>query len=295
MRYFFTLLIINLFISCNFNEPKTTAAKLLVTNDTIPDPEKLSKLKLARAGDYRQVLEKLDQGELKSLDISGRLLKNCVADTATYDSMLVIFNDFINNLTADYLENCEFVNDQLTHSPSPETIAGIKNRLVSYGILLRSSEGAFYLEPENKFLLQNFGSGLSQAYRDFLTISSTEQQNRFAEDGTLLIPVDSLASRILAWENFMTRYPDFISIKLAQEKYTTYLGVFLSGMENSKIFSPETNRLNDSSISSFETFVRDNPGTKSTEVISAYLDLLKSTNFNYTEKVDSFLLEKVYH
>ena len=38
-----------------------------------------------------------------------------------------------------------------------------------------------------------------------------------------------------------------------------------------------------------------NPESKSTELVKAYLELLKSTNFNYTDRVDSFLLEKVYH
>ena len=192
MRNFFILLIIILSISCNSNEPKTTNVKPLAANDTIPGLEKLSQWKLTSVNDYRQVLEKLDQGDLNSLDISGMLLKNCVADTVTRDSMFVVFNDFINNLTADYLENNEFISEQLTNSPSPEIITEIKNRLDSYGILLSSSYGTFYLEPKTEFLLQNFGSGLSRAYRDFLTISTIEQQNRFAEDGTILIPVDSI-------------------------------------------------------------------------------------------------------
>ena len=93
----------------------------------------------------------------------------------------------------------------------------------------------------------------------------------------------------------MTKYPNFISIKMAQDQYAQYLGAYLAGMDNSRVFDQSTNRLNDSSKVSFEAFILKNPQSNSTEVVKAYLDLLKSTNFNYTDRVDSFLLEKVYH
>ena len=84
-------------------------------------------------------------------------------------------------------------------------------------------------------------------------------------------------------------------MKMAQDQYAQYLGAFLAGMDNSRVFDPETNRLSDSTKTSFESFIVKSPEGKSAEVVKAYLNLLKSTNFNYTDKVDSFLLEKVYH
>ena len=295
MRYTFILLIGSFLFSCNFNQSKSTYINPMAKNDSTVDLEKVAQMKLSNTGDYRKVLESLDQGDLASLDVASTLFKNCVADTLTHDSMFVVFNDFYNRVAGSYLENNESANTRLENSPSTEAINQLKSSLASYGILLSSSEGTFYLEPQTEYLLRNFGSGLSPAYREYLTIGSKEQQTRFAEDGTILIPVDSLTSRILTWENFMERYPDFISIKMAQDQYAQYLGAFLAGMDNSRVFDPETNRLNDSSKVSFESFIVKNPETNSTEVVKAYFDLLKSTNFNYTDRVDSFLLEKVYH
>jgi hypothetical protein len=295
MRYIFILLICSLLFSCNFNQSKSTDSSPGAVKDSTIDLEKLALMKLTHPDDYRQVLDKLDPGDLASLHLASTLFKNSVGDTLMRDSMFVVLNDFYTNVAGNYLENNEVVNTQLENSPSAEAINKIKTSLASYGMDLSSSEGTFYLEPQTEYLLRNYGAEISPAYREYLTISSKEQQTRFAEDGTILISSDSLTSRIVVWDNFMTKYPDFVSIKLAQDQYALYLGAYLSGMDNSRVFDPTTNHLNDSTKVSFEAFVVKNPESKSTEVVKAYLELLKSTNFNYTDRVDSFLLEKVYH
>lgn len=295
MRTIFILLISSFLFSCGLNQTKSSDTSSLTKGDSTIDLEKVMQMKLTNPDEYRKVLDKLDPGELTSLNAASILFKNCVADSVTRDSMFVVFNDFYNSVAGSYLENNENVNLQLEKSPSSEAVKQLKVSLASYGILLSSSEGTFYLEPQTEYLLTNFGSLLSPAYREYLTIGSKEQKTRFAEDGTILIPSDSLTSRIVTWENFITKYPDFISIKMAQDQYAQYLGAFLAGMDNSRIFDSVTNRLDDSSKVAFESFILKNPTGNSTEVVKAYLDLLKSTNFNYTDRVDSFLLEKVYH
>ena len=295
MRYIFTLLICSILFSCNFNQAKSTDSASSAKGDSTANLEKIAQMKLSNASQYRKVLDKLDEGELTSLKVAGTLFKNSVSDSLTRDSMFVVFNDFYNSVSGGYLENNESAGTQLEKTPSSEAVKQLKTSLASYGILLTSSEGTFYLEPQTEYLLKNFGPLLSPAYREYLTIGSREQKTRFAEDGTILIPTDSLTSRIIVWENFMTKYPNFISIKMAQDQYAQYLGAYLAGMDNSRVFDQSTNRLNDSSKVSFEAFVVNNPISNSTEVVKAYLNLLKSTNFNYTDRVDSFLLEKVYH
>jgi hypothetical protein len=65
-------------------------------------------------------------------------------------------------------------------------------------------------------------------------------------------------------------------------------------MENSRIFDPQTNLLNEGSRTSFESFILKHPESRSAKLVQEYLNLLSLTNFGYTEKVDSFLLEKVF-
>ena len=295
MRYIFILLISSVLFSCNLNQPKGAGSGAVAKGDSTIDLGKLSQMTITSADQYRKVLDHVDQGDLNSLEIAGKLLINCSADTLTIDSMFVAYNDFYNSVAGSYLENNESVNTQLEKSPTDEVVTQLKTQLAAYGIQLRLSEGTYYLEPQTEYLLNKFGSKLSPAYREYLAIGSKEQQTRFAEDGKILIPSDSLSARITTWENFMTKYPDFISIKMAQDQYAQYLGAYLAGMDNSRVFNPATNHLDDSSRVSFEAFILKNPESNSASVVKAHLDLLKTSGYNYSDRVDSFLLEKVYH
>lgn len=294
MRYI-SLLVLAIFVfACNFNQPKRGDSHSSLKTNLPVDPAKIGQLQPSSVATYRQVLDTLDQGDLASIDIAGTLFSNCLADTLTRDSLFVAYQDFLERLAANYPENNEKVSLLLDHSPAPEALTPLKSALASHGIFLGNTEGDFWLEPQSGYLLKNFGPVLSAAYREFLSLETKEQQERLTGNGKMLMPADSLISRLLIWESFVSRYPGFISIRKAYDQYAQYLGAYLAGREHSGVFDPGTNLLNDSSRTSFESFIIQNPGTRSAEVVKGYLDLLKSSDFRYTEKVDSFLLEKVY-
>jgi hypothetical protein len=294
MNYISVIFIAALFVGCNFRTPKNEVETPIVQSDLAIDTTKIATIRLTNPTDNREALDSLDQGNLSSLIIAGILFHNCVTDSFSRDSIFWIYHDFINIVSGEYLENNEKIGTLLVDSPSVETVMLLKSMLSSYGLLLDSSSNTYFLEPHNEYLLQKFGRELSPAYREFLTISDNEQHERFSNGGGILIPTDSLTSRILKWENFIVRYPRFILIKFAQDQYAQYLGAYLAGMENSRIFDPYTNLLNEGSRTSFESFILNNPESSSAKLVKAYLNLLSLTNFGYTEKVDSFLLEKVF-
>ena len=68
------------------------------------------------------------------------------------------------------------------------------------------------------------------------------------------------------------------------------LGSFLAGNDRLGVFDRDTYLLNDSSRVAFESFVREFPGTTSSGIVQAYLDILQSSDYQYSDKVDSFLL-----
>lgn len=288
------VLVLFLFFACNFTQPKGKDSHPQEKHYVTIDTTVIAGIKLASTADYHRILDTIDAGDLLSLDIAGILFRNCTADTLTHDSLFVLLRDFYNHLAEVYLENNEKISSQLVNSPSILTVSTLKTTFAAHGLLLGSSEGTYFLEPQISFLFQKYGSAVSTAYREYLTIESREQKERFIGEGKILITPDSLMSRIITWDHFIGKYPDFVSLRFAQDKYAQYLGAFLTGIEGSKIFDPETTLLSDSSRICFELFIVKNPDSRTTEVVKSYLDLLKSTDFRYTEKVDSFLLEKVF-
>lgn len=290
----FLTLLFTFFMACNSDQPKTKEDYPLAKSDSAMDMTNIAQIRLSNPTDYQQALDALDQGALHSLHVAEVLLQNCLADSLTCDSIFLVYSDFLNSVAAGYLENNETLSNQLSDSPASETVGRLKSILGSYGMLLDSTENTWFLEISPGYLLQNFGSAISPAYREYLSIGCREELERCSERGKILIPADSLTSGIITWENFMTRYPRFILKELVQDHYARYLGAFLSGTENSRVFDDDSNLLKQSSRAAFESFISEYSGRKSAEVVKSYLDLLYLTDFSYNEKVDSFLLEKVF-
>ena len=273
----------------NSSEPITS---LRMNHDQILTPAELSKVTVRSASDYRKVLQQIDPADLSSLDAAKNIFLKSSSDSIVSDSMFVSFYDFYTRLADIYIESNEQVALQLANNKSH---ALLSSNFASRGLKLVSDRELFSLARQNSYLLKEFGPRLSASFREYLSIASIEQDIPFQKNGKIVIPSDSLASRILTWENFMGRYPDFIELRLAQDEYTQFLGAYLSGTDNARAFNSNTSQLQDSLKLSLESFVLNNPESKSANLVKDYLEMLKGTNFNYTEKVDSFLLEKVYH
>jgi hypothetical protein len=294
-RIFFALPLIFL-AACNLHQTnrKNDSHDLLI-QDSIVDMTKIVQLKLTNNQDYDQILDMLDKNDLNSINIAVKLFQNASVDSLARDSMFAGFNDFFAIMANTYLENNDSLQNKKANEVPESIINCIKSNLSDFGMNLTTSEGEYYLEPEPDWLLKNFGNKLTSAYRDFLFIAAKEDKYKFAEDGILLIPSDSLIARIVTWENFISKYPGFISLYKAEDFYNQYMEAFLAGTDNSKVFDPSTNKLNESSKKAFETYIQKNTGRKSSTVVKEYYDLLKSSNFLYTSKVDSFMLEKIYN
>ncbi len=265
-----------------------------VSNNSTEDINKISQMSLDNSQDYRRILEMLDKNNLNSVSIAIQLYKNARTDSLSRDSMFSDFNDFFSLLANSYLENKNILQNIPSGEFADSSVNRIKSALSDYGMKLTTSEGDFYLEPEMDWLVNKFGNNLSTAYHKFLNLSSMEQNEKFAEDGNILISQDSLISRILAWEDFINSYPSFISINQAEDYFSQYFEAFLNGTENTKVFDPLTKKLNENSKKAFEAYTINNSSRKSGQIVKEYYDLLKSSDFLYTAKVDSFILEKIY-
>jgi hypothetical protein len=294
-KVIFILLLI-LLVSCNFHQTKQAgSSKDSTPNDSIADLNKISSMKLTNSEDYGQVLDLLNKNKLNSISIAIKLYKNAKVDSLSRDSMFADFNDFFALITNSYLENNNILQNKSSANIPDSTVKRIKSDLSQYGMNLTTAEGEYYLEPETGWLLKEFGDNLSAAYRGFLLLSASEEKEKFAEDANLLISQDTCISRILKWEDFMGQYPSFISINKALDNYTRYLEAFLTGTENTNVFDPATRKLNEISKKAFEAYIKNNPGRKSSRIVKEYYNLLKASDFLYTDKVDSFMLEKIYN
>lgn len=293
-NFLLLILISILIVSCSSPRPKGIADSSGDGHSKPLDTVRIGQIRIANPSEYLKVLDTLDCGDLSSLYVASILYKNCLADSLTCDSLFADYYDFLKRVADGYLENNQKAGMDLLHSPSSEATDQLRSSLLTYGIQLDSSDGQYSLMPDNTSLLLRFGDGLSMAYRKFLLLRSDEVR-KIRESALLNFDFrDSLVTRIMVWENFILQFPSFISIRDAQEQYSQLLGNLLAGTSYSVVFDPDTDLLNDSTKVFFESFILKNPESASAGVVKAYLDMLKTDHFRYSEKVDSFLLRKVF-
>ncbi|PGH25067.1 tetratricopeptide repeat protein [Fusobacterium animalis] len=137
-----------------------------------------------------------------------------------------------------------------------------------------------------------FKDYVTDDYREYLEITSKENEEPYYTDGSILVSYDKIADRLLAWENFLKKYPNSDLAEKANEECNTYRRIYIlgsydsptreGGWENSELFYiPENN------LKEFNRFIEKYPDSPTVELIKYYLE-------NYKNKdVETLLNEKI--
>ena len=137
-----------------------------------------------------------------------------------------------------------------------------------------------------------FKDYVTDDYREYLEITSKENEELYYTDGSILVSYNKIADRLLTWENFLKKYPNSDLAEKANEECNTYRRIYIlgsynsptreGGWENSELFYiPENN------LKEFNRFIEKYPDSPTVELIKYYLE-------NYKNKdVETLLNEKI--
>ncbi|AAL95029.1 hypothetical protein C7Y58_07195 [Fusobacterium nucleatum subsp. nucleatum ATCC 25586] len=137
-----------------------------------------------------------------------------------------------------------------------------------------------------------FKNYVTDDYKEYLKITSKENEEPYYTDGSILVPYDKITDKLLTWENFLKKYPNSDLAEIANEKCNIYRRIYIlgsdnaptreGGWENNELFYiPENN------LKEFNRFIEKYPDSPTVELIKYYLE-------NYKNKdVDTMLNEKI--
>ena len=137
-----------------------------------------------------------------------------------------------------------------------------------------------------------FKDYVTDDYREYLEITYKENKESYYTDGSILVPYDKIADRLLTWENFLKKYPNSDLAEIANEKCNIYRRIYILGSDNSPtreggwennelFYIPENN------LKELNRFIERYPDSPTVELIKYYLE-------NYKNKdVDTMLNEKI--
>ena len=183
--------------------------------------------------------------------------------------------------------------DQATSTPSnvledTSTSRQLTTLLAKHGFALEYSEGNAYADEDIAYSTRFFDGALTPAMQRYLGLRATEQKTRFSEDAALQISWDELAERAVTWEQFADSYPDFSWKDASRFWYNTYLSTYLTGMDNSRVFS-DRGTLEPEVRTSYEHLVSRYPQTRTAQIVAECLTLLKQNGYRRSAAIDSLL------
>ena len=137
-----------------------------------------------------------------------------------------------------------------------------------------------------------FKDYVTDDYREYLEITYKENEEPYFTDGSILVPYDKIADRLLTWENFLKKYPNSNLAEIANEKCNIYRRIYILGSDNSPtreggwennelFYIPENN------LKEFNRFIEKYPDSPTVELIKFYLENYKNID------VDTLLSEKI--
>ena len=158
--------------------------------------------------------------------------------------------------------------------------------------IYNSTEEDTEIREVPNFYYNIFKDYVTDDYREYLEITSKENEEPYYTDGSILVSYDKIADRLLTWENFLKKYPNSDLAEKANEECNTYRRIYIlgsynsptreGGWENSELFYiPENN------LKEFNRFIEKYPDSPTVELIKYYLE-------NYKNKdVETLLNEKI--
>jgi len=170
----------------------------------------------------------------------------------------------------------------------------IESSISKVGWSLKESEGAYYIGESGGWFEKRFASILTEPYRQYFNNRTKEIKEGFSEDAGLLISWEQLRKRIARWEQFLKSYPNFEETSEVQAYLNRYIGTFLSGMDNSKIYDLDTKKLTTEVRSAYEKYLKENKNSAYYVRVKDFYEMLKKNKFIVPEDSNEYLKKKGY-
>lgn len=285
-----------LLTACFSGKPeKQSSGEKSANHSIILDTFRLSQITVPTNEAYNSLLDYLDRNDLQNIDRALVVFANNKADSISRDSMLISFNEFMTSVMQEFYSGKLIGNrklmDQFENREDQADAKKMISSLAAHGISLTYREGDFFLEPDLTFVYSRLENVLTPGSRSYLQTRIDLSNGFVNENNQPLSPPDSLAHQVVAWEDFLVKYPGYAFKDEILALYIDVLAAYLSGLDQLPLFDPSTKILNHEYQASYLTYMEKYPNRESTKTLKKFYDLLASKGFKYDESLDSFLSE----
>lgn len=215
-----------------------------------------------------------------------------------------ISDDLFRSFLVEYVSTIDKLNDLLFEHEDYEAFNSIiwsdeslhedkaiefEKGVAKQGYKIASTEGMIFIERNTDFLNEKLGKHFTSQMTEFYTMYSIENNNPFAEDGGIYLPLDKLVDRAVYWERFKSNYPQFTLSEYVENQNQSYTYYLMMGMDNTPSFGFSPNKeLDEVFKNAYDYCIEKYPDTELSKLLREYLVLLTDSDFKETPAITDF-------
>lgn len=155
------------------------------------------------------------------------------------------------------------------------------------GYKVETAEGTFFPILNYQFY-KKFSDYVTPDLKNYIEIMAVESKQVPAKDGALVIGWDEVVKRALEQEKFINTYKDSVKLKDVKQLYKKYLFFTLYGLNNTPLFSYDSNTLNPKALEAYNNAIKNDGSSDFLQILEDYLKLLSKNNNKLTTEVENY-------
>lgn len=164
-----------------------------------------------------------------------------------------------------------------------DTIKSLLQNKWKEKMIIDYSEGFWFLKYYPSMMKDVFYPGCSPDINEFLILSSKYDQQKYADDGGLVIEPIQLVDRVVDWEIFYDKYPSTQLKEELQMMLTYYTRTVFAGMDNTPAFDYDTGRLNSEYYEAWLYIKEKHPNSHLHKILDTFNTTLKQNSYTLQE------------
>lgn len=210
----------------------------------------------------------------KRLEENQNYYINLIMDEAVQEALLMGYD----------VEEHSFDIDDMSDGEHKE----LAQLILDNGYKFFPEEGLFYPIVDYR-QLQAYDKYTSNEIRSYVAILARDSDAPTISDAHLNVMIGELSERLLMAEDHLSNFPEGQTFDKIYDAYEMYMQFYTVSMAYMGGFDIETRDISEELLGHYKTFVKENPNSKSADIIQEYLDKLEENDNKINGDVQDFL------
>lgn len=155
------------------------------------------------------------------------------------------------------------------------------------GYKVETAEGMFFPIINYEFY-KKYSDKVTPDIKEYIDLMAVESNNMPAKDAALVIGWEEVLKRALNQEKYIAQYKNSTKIDDVKALYKRYLTFTLLGLNNTPLFSYDSNLMDSDARKAYENLLKDGKDSDFIKILNDYMEMIKKNNYKLTDDLDKY-------